>query len=135
MIVLSFGQVVARNFLFTGFIWIDQVLRMEVLWVAFLGAPLATEYNQHIKIDFLTSVIRSAVLKKQIGLIAHIFAFFICCLLFIVSFNYIHIINSDFTSTVIQGVPDWFFQLIIPYSFFVISLRIFIYFYKMLCEP
>ncbi|MBW1813319.1 MAG: TRAP transporter small permease subunit, partial [Deltaproteobacteria bacterium] len=55
MIVLSFGQVVARNLFSTGFIWVDQMLRLEVLWVAFIGAALATEFNQHIKIDFLAS--------------------------------------------------------------------------------
>jgi len=126
MIVLSFGQVVARNLFSTGFIWVDQILRLEVLWVAFLGAALATEYNQHIKIDFLASVIRSDFSRKLINIGAHLFAFLICCLLFVVAIGYIRIIGSDLTSTVFQGVPDWFFQLIIPYCFFFTSLRFFI---------
>ena len=126
MIVLSFGQVVARNIFSTGFIWIDQVLRLDVLWVAFLGAALATEYHQHIKIDFLASLIRSESSKNLIITGANIFAFLICCLLLIVSSRYIYIVSSDMTSTVLVGIPDWLFQLIIPYCFFVASLRIFI---------
>lgn len=123
MIVLSFGQVVARNLFSTGFIWVDQMLRLEVLWVAFIGAALATEFNQHIKIDFLASIIRSDFSRKLINTGAHLFAFLICCLLFVVALDYIRIVSSDLTSTVFQGVPDWSFQLIIPYCFFFISLR------------
>ena len=126
MIVLSFGQVVARNLFSTGFIWVDQMLRLEVLWVAFIGAALAAEYNQHIKIDFLASIIRSDFLRKLINTGAHLFAFLICCLLLVVSLDYIRIVGSDLTSTVFQGVPDWSFQLIIPYCFFFTSLRFFI---------
>ena len=130
MIALSFGQVVARNIFSTGFLWIDQVLRIEVLWVAFIGAALATEYNQHIKIDFLVSILRSDFAKKIIGMGAHIFAFLICCLLFIVASDYIRIVSSDITSTVFHGFPDWYFQLIVPYCFFFISIRSFINIFK-----
>ncbi|MCJ7772306.1 MAG: TRAP transporter small permease subunit [Desulfobacterales bacterium] len=123
MIVLSFGQVVARNIFSTGFIWVDEVLRMEVLWVAFVGAALATEYNQHIKIDFLASIIHSDFSKKIIGISAHLFAFFICSLLFIVALDYLHTVGSDSTSTIIRGIPDWSFRCVIPYCFFMVSIR------------
>lgn len=123
MIVLSFGQVLVRNLFSMGFIWIDQVLRLEVLWVAFLGAAIATEYHQHIKIDFLASLIQSNSLKRLINTLANLFAFFICCLLFIVASSYIRIVSSDLTDTIIHGIPDWYFQLIIPYCFFFASIR------------
>lgn len=123
MVALSFSQVVARNLFSTGFLWIDQILRLEVLWIAFLGAALATAYNQHIKIDFLASVIRSDLSKKIIGMGAHLFSFVVCCLLFIVSVDYILIVSSDSTSTIISGIPDWSFRCIIPYCFFIVSVR------------
>jgi TRAP-type C4-dicarboxylate transport system permease small subunit len=123
MVILSFGQVVARNLFSTGFIWVDHVLRLEVLWVAFIGAAHATEYHQHIKIDFIASITRSDFSKQLITAGAHMFAFIICCLLFIVSSYYIRIVSSDITSTVIQGIPDWSFQLIVPYCFFFAALR------------
>ncbi len=123
LIVLSFGQVVARNFFSIGFIWVDQVLQLELLWIAFIGAALATEYNQHIKIDFLASIIRSDFPKKIIGTGAHLFAFIICCLLFIVSLAYMHAVGFDSTSTIIHGVPDWSFRCIIPYCFLMMLIR------------
>jgi len=123
MILLSFGQVVARNIFSTGFIWIDQVLRLEVLWVTFIGAALATEYNQHIKIDFLSSMINSERSKRIIGTGAYLFTFLICSLLFLIALHYIHVVSSDSTSTVIHGIPDWSFRCIIPYCFFMVSVR------------
>ena len=56
MAFLSFGQVLARNLFSSGFMWIDEILRVEVLWITFVGASLAAEYGQHIKIEFFTSL-------------------------------------------------------------------------------
>ena len=42
MILLSFLQVLLRNFFDQGLLWGDIFLRNLVLWVGFLGASLAT---------------------------------------------------------------------------------------------
>ncbi len=123
MIFLSFGQVVARNLFSSGFIWIDQVLRIELLWVTFIGASLATEYRQHIKIDFLANVIRSDHLKKIINTVAQVFALAVCILLFFVAANYIKVVSPDTAATIIHGIPDWTLKLVIPYCFFVMVIR------------
>jgi len=123
MIFLSFGQVVSRNLFSKGFIWIDIVLRIEVLWLTFIGAALATEYRQHIKIDFLSNVISSHRFKKQINIIAQVFAMLICLALFIISANYIQVISIKSSSTLFKGIPDWAFKIVIPYCFFMIFFR------------
>ena len=123
MIVLSFGQVVARNIFSVGFIWIDQVLRMEVLWIAFVGAALATEYNQHIKIDFIANIVRSESVKTSIYKFTQLFTLIICFLFFIIASDFIRIVSTDLSSTIITGIPDWSFQLIIPYCFFIAAIR------------
>jgi len=123
MIFLSFGQVISRNFFSKGFIWIDIVLRIEVLWLTFIGAALATEYRQHIKIDFLSNITSSDRLKKQINIIAQIFSMFICLFLFIISAHYIQVISIKSSSTLFNGIPDWAFKIVIPYSFFMIFFR------------
>jgi TRAP-type C4-dicarboxylate transport system permease small subunit len=126
----SFGQVVARNVFSAGFIWIDQVLRLEVLWIAFVGAALAAEYNQHIKIDFIANIVRSESVKTSIYKFAQLFTFIICFLLFIIASDYIRIVSTDLSSTVIAGIPDWTFRLIIPYCFFIVAIRSFIHLLK-----
>ena len=45
MIILSFGQVVLRNFFNESILWGDIFLRQMVLWVGFIGASLADRRN------------------------------------------------------------------------------------------
>ncbi|UCD10382.1 MAG: TRAP transporter small permease subunit, partial [Nitrospinaceae bacterium] len=54
MILLSFGQVILRNFFHGGILWADLFLRQGVLWVGFLGASLATREGRHISIEVLS---------------------------------------------------------------------------------
>jgi len=57
MVLLSFLQVLMRNFFDTGILWGDIFLRHLVLWVGFIGASLATREEKHINIDLLTRLI------------------------------------------------------------------------------
>lgn len=125
MAILSFGQVVARNFFSTGFVWATEVIRIEVLWITLIGAALATEYRQHIKIDILHNLLKSKKAKQIVDILSQVFAMLICFLLFVVGKNYILAVSSITTATMIQGVPDWVFKLIIPYCFLMMSVRCF----------
>ena len=121
MIFLSFGQVLSRNLFQIGFPWIDNVLRIEVLWVTFIGAALATEYKQHIKIDILANILSSDRSKRIVEVGAQAFATFVAILLFYAAVDYISQMES--TTTLIEGIPDWNFSLVIPYAFFVMIVR------------
>ena len=123
MIFLSFGQVVARNVFQTGFIWIDSVLKIEVLWLTFMGASMATHYRQHIKIDFLVNIIHDEKYKKNIDIVSQVFATLLCFFLFISAASFIQLVSANTISTFFRGVPDWYFQLVIPYCFLVMTIR------------
>jgi TRAP-type C4-dicarboxylate transport system permease small subunit len=56
MIVLAGTQIILRNFLDSGFVWIDPLLRVLVLWLGLLGATVATRNNKHIRIDLLSKL-------------------------------------------------------------------------------
>jgi len=56
LVLMGFGQVLLR-FFDRGFAAINTVLQLSVLWIAFLGAALATCRRKHIKIDILTQVL------------------------------------------------------------------------------
>ncbi len=123
MVALSFGQVISRNLFSVGFVWMTEVIRIEVLWITLIGAALATEYRQHIKIDFLFNIVESGSMKKAIDTLSQAFAMFVCFLLFFVAKEFISLVSSDTTSTMIQDVPDWMFKMIIPYCFFMMAIR------------
>ena len=127
MIFMQFGQVVARNIFQTGIMWVDEVLRIEVLWVAFLGAGLAAEYNRHIKIDVLSHLLGDGPASKILDTCAQVFALAACAMLFGASVQYIvsearypafTVVDTDFLK-----IPDHVFRLVIPYFFLVMSVR------------
>ena len=53
MLVLAVMQIALRNFFDGGFLWAESFVRVLVLWIAILGALVATRQNNHISIAFL----------------------------------------------------------------------------------
>lgn len=64
LLVLSLLQVILRNVFEYGFADIDIISRHLVLFVTFMGAALASEGNNHIKIDCVTSIINETIKQK-----------------------------------------------------------------------
>ena len=52
VVSLALLQIFLRNVFGFGFMWAESVLKILVLWIALLGAMVATRENQHIKIEF-----------------------------------------------------------------------------------
>jgi tripartite ATP-independent transporter DctM subunit len=48
MIVLAGTQIILRNFLDSGFVWIDPLLRVLVLWLGLLGASVTCRAGQRL---------------------------------------------------------------------------------------
>ncbi len=77
MIVLSFSQVVLRNFFGTGFLWADPLVRHLVIWVGFMGAAIASHEERHISIDALTKFF-SPRWKAIAQVLTSLFAVIVC---------------------------------------------------------
>ena len=54
MLCMALLQIVMRNFFESGFLWAESFLRVLVLWVAVLGAMVATRERNHINIDLIS---------------------------------------------------------------------------------
>ena len=61
---LSLAQVLLRNIFEFGFSDMDVISRHLVLFITFMGAALASEGNQHIKIDCVTTIISERLKTK-----------------------------------------------------------------------
>ena len=53
LILLAVLQILLRNLFDTSLFWIDPFNRLLVLWLAVLGAMVATREREHIAIDAL----------------------------------------------------------------------------------
>lgn len=126
MVVLAIAQIFYRNIFGEGFIWIDPLLRVLVLWTAISGAVIATRTDNHIRIDFFTRYFsdRFCALMQRFS---YAFCFFICGL---ISWHAARFVRMDYEVGTIAfaSVPAWVTELIIPAGFFLIAMR-----YLMLC--
>ena len=103
------------------FLWAESFLRILVLWVAMLGAMVATRENNHINID---AVSRYMPLKSQsvLFVITRIFAALVCGTVAWYAIELVQIEYEDQTRAFAE-VPTWVCQLILPFGFAVMSLR------------
>jgi len=119
LLILAFSQVIMRNFFELGFANIDVISRHLVLFITFMGAALACEGHQHIKIDFINSLIQPSIKSKLTPPLL-----FISALICTVFFYY----ALQFWLDEQLYAPDneqlaLYLALIIPVGFFTLSLH------------
>lgn len=121
MMFLVAGQVVLRNVFSSGIPWADIASKHMVLWVAFLGAMLATRGRQHIAIDALTRLFPKKV-RNGIRIVLDLLAAYIAFLL--AKAAYAFVIDERAMGTMLfDDFPVWIAQIIIPFGFAMISLE------------
>ena len=124
-IIIAFLQVVLRNLFSTGFVWADPFLRHLVLWIGFLGASLATQQERHINIDVVTRLL----LPQHTNLLriaTNLFAGLVCAFLARAGWTFLRSEQSTGSVLLTMGGFDlqaWWFQVIIPAGFGLMTLR------------
>lgn len=121
MILLSFSQVLLRNFFNDGILWADIFVRQLVLWVGFLGASLAVRESKHISLDFLPNFLPQSW-GKFIQFIVNLTTGIISAFLAWAAWRFVQF-EMEGQATLFLDIPAWVFQIILPYSFVVISAR------------
>jgi TRAP-type C4-dicarboxylate transport system permease small subunit len=121
MILLASTQILLRNFFDSGYVWIDPILRVMVLWLGLIGATVATRDNKHIRIDLLSRYFDEnthLLIQSFVGQISA----WTCLVVAWYGFKWIHLDYLD-GMTSFAGIPAWMLEVIIPASFTLIGLR------------
>lgn len=121
MVVLAFLQVLLRNIFDQSFLWGDPLLRQLVLWVGFIGASLATKGEKHITIDVLGKALKGRT-KKGVQLLTDLFAMLISAVLSYAAWQFV-MMEREFETKAFANLPAWYFQIIIPLGFGLMTLR------------
>ncbi len=124
MIFLSLSQVILRNGFEQGLPWIDLLLRQLVLWLAFLGASLATRTDKHLSIDFLKYLL-PVHWNKRVAVLPLIASAFISAFLSYYAWVFVQY-EKEGGSILYGNIPIWIFQIVLPFAFAMISIRFFV---------
>ena len=120
-LLLAVSQILLRNIWHSGISWADPLLRVLVLWIALLGALIASRNGNHIRIDllprYLPPRLRSACTRT-----GDLFAAAVCAVLAWHAVRFVHLEYLD-GGVLFASVPAWACALILPCGFAVMALR------------
>ena len=125
MVTMAFGQVVVRNLFQMGFMWVDQVVKVTVIWSTFVGASLTTYYGRHISVDLIAQY-TGGRMRTLIDFVTILIVGVVSGFLFLTAVDYLGILSEYNVSQIVEGVPDWIVMLAVPYFFFITSVRMLI---------
>jgi len=121
MIVLAGTQILMRNLFDSGFVWIDPLLRVLVLWLGLIGATVASRHNKHIRIDLLSRYFKRNTHRLIQSLVAQVSAW-TCLVIAWFGMDWIRLDYAEAVTT-FAGVPAWMVEIIVPLAFALIGLR------------
>lgn len=121
MLLFSFLQVILRNLFHHGVLWFDPLVRTLVLWVAFMGAMVATSNARHLHIDVVRRMM-SLDTSRRVGRVLSIIAAVCCAMMangasIYLQEEYLHGVSP------FLGVPAWAAQSILLWGFALLCYR------------
>lgn len=122
LVILAGTQIMLRMGFDSGILWLEPMLRTLVLWVALLGAMVAAREGRHIGLDIVERLLPPRALRI-IRFAACAFAASIAALL---AWHALRMVIEEraIGSVAFASVPAWMAQLILPFGFAVIALRL-----------
>jgi len=121
MVLLAAAQILLRNFLGISIQGADQLLRLLVLWVAFLGAVSASREGKHIHVDAIARWLPGRI-NAGVTALTDLFTLCVCLVL---SWQSVRFIQSarESAEMAFGAFPVWVAAIILPLAFALIALR------------
>lgn len=121
MIIMAVVQIIMRNVFTSGLLWADAYVRIAVLWMALIGAMVASRSGKHIAIDAYFRTLNKR-LQHIVKRITDAFTAIICLLVMYYSLNFVKYEYED-GGMAFANIPNWLCESIIPFAFLIIGLR------------
>lgn len=120
--LIIFINVVMRYVFNTGFIWAEEFVRYEIVWLVFIGGSVAARKGLHIGVEAVLHVLPPApqrVLKVGVGLICIAF----CLMLIVYGTQLVAQTQMFGQRTSAMQAPFWMVQLAVPIGASLMLLR------------
>lgn len=121
MMLLSVGEIIAREFFETGLYWSGETIRLMVLWLAMVGAVAACRENRHIRVDAISHLLSDRAIGYT-RLLVDLFAAIVCAVVAWHAWRYLQL-EVEFEETVLEETPAWMAHAVVPVAFALLSYR------------
>ena len=121
MLALAVGQILLRVATGSGPGWVDEALRLLVLWVGMFGALAASRDDRQLRIDLLSRYLPPGP-RRMVELFVHAVTSVICAVIAWQAWRFVAA-EAEFGATLFSGLPAWPFQSILPVGFALLAWR------------
>jgi TRAP-type C4-dicarboxylate transport system permease small subunit len=121
MMLLSVGQIIAREIFETGLFWSGEMIRIMVLWLAMIGAVAACRDNRHIRIDAISHLLSDRAVGAA-RILVDAFAAAVCAVLAWHAWRYLQF-EIELEETLLNDIPAWTVHAVVPAAFALLSYR------------
>lgn len=108
--LIILAQVVCRYFLHSGAPWMEETARYMIIWLSFLGAPIAIRHGNHMYIDMVEQLF-SDTPRIILNLLFDVLLIALCVALFVGGWEY-NLDNYKNLSTGLQVSMSWVYSSI-----------------------
>ena len=121
MIGVAVLQMILRNFFDSGLFWGNSAVQVMVLWVAMVGAMVASRNDEHIRIDLAG---RYLVGPARLW-VSRLVNAFVCMVLLIYAWYSLQFVRYEYEDQTIAfaSVPAWWCESIMPAGAFIMAVR------------
>ena len=105
----------------SGPVWLDPLMRLATLWLALIGALVATREGRQLHIDVLASRL-SGWFGHTARIVVALFTASICALLAQASWTLMQL-EREGGSEIFAGVPAWLALAVLPVVFALMTLH------------
>lgn len=109
MIILVAVQVVCRYLLPTPLAWTEELVRVLMAYVVFLGTTVVYEAHSHVCVDNLVNA-APAALRRIMLLLSYLVQFTFCMLLLIGSIKFLPVIAMRASNVLFNISLKWFYM-------------------------
>lgn len=122
MLAAVLAQILMRNLFQSGIPGAEALIRHLVLWIAFMGAGVASRSRSHVRIDVLSHFVKGRF-KNWMDITVDGFSCLVCATLMAASCRFVFIEWQTGNLSTLFGLPVWILQLIMPAGYLVIAIR------------
>ncbi|HVF34239.1 MAG TPA: TRAP transporter small permease subunit [Candidatus Saccharimonadia bacterium] len=121
LVLLAGAQIVARLVFDSGWGSLEPALRAMVLWIALLGAMIASREDRHLAIDALSRFLGGGA-ARAVRAIVYLGAAGVTALL---AWYSLALVRTEYESATIAfaHVPAWAIEAMMPFAFAAMTLR------------
>jgi len=105
----------------TGPVWLDPLMRTATLWLALIGALVATRERRQLHIDVLARRLPGR-LGQGARILTAVFTSGVCVLLAQASWTLV-VLEREGGGTAFAGLPNWWLLAILPLVFGLMALH------------